>query len=107
MTGVTMAAGGSARAWFVNVPAMTSRAATILFEQNIMRSSHGGPHRPRLNGNGAPAQARFALSRPNALSDDPGTNLNATFARFQALMAMTSNVRSDSSFSENWPRTRS
>lgn len=52
-------------------------------------------------------QERFALSRPNALSDEPGTVWNATLTRFHALMAITANVRSESSFSDSCVRTRS
>lgn len=60
----------------------------------------------RRNGS-RPDQARLALSRPKALSAEPGTVRNATFARFQPLMAITSKVKSDSSFSEKCARTLS
>jgi hypothetical protein len=48
-----------------------------------------------------------ALSSPYAASADPGMVRNATFSRFQPLIAMMRNVRSVISFSESCPRTRS
>ncbi len=64
------------------------------------------PYAPKLKEQSSSCtQLRFALSRPKTLSNEPGTGVNATFARFHALIAITSNVRSESSFSENWART--
>src|SRR5262245_34553863 len=52
-------------------------------------------------------QLNPALSNPNAASDEPGIVLNPMFMRFQALISMIAKVRSEISFSDNCPRTRS
>lgn len=51
-------------------------------------------------------QLRLALSRPKALSAEPGTALKAIPSRFQPLMATTSIVMSAISSSVNCSRVR-
>src|SRR5690606_1852991 len=55
----------------------------------------------------AMTQASLALSRPKALSWEPGTVRKPTLTRFHALIAMTTNDKSEISFSDSWVRTRS
>jgi len=110
MAGKHLKRGGGGRMTCEVQAPMASGGRARLSPSNIGAKNVAELQAQASPGAAAPAagtQERFALSRPKALSDEPGTVWNATFTRFHALMAMTLKVRSESSFSDSCVRTRS
>lgn len=71
------------------------------------RAGHGQQQEAEQSAHGCLRQLRSALSKPQALSREPGSLRKAMLMRFQALMPITAWVRSSTSCSDSWPRTRS
>lgn len=73
------------------------RPCGAVIERRRVHHAHNGLLARRCLGpQAAGDQLSSALSSPSAASLEPGTVLNATLRRFQALIIITANVRSDS-----------